>query len=110
MFDSASNIVYKQYERDTDKITTDKNENIDKYLKELKKITHENNKVICNVESKIIGLIHEIEDMLASLRKKLCKALSIDKYEIKSLENIFMKHVNEIIKRIKEIASNLSFE
>ena len=71
MFDSVWNIVYKQYERDTDKITTDKNKNIDKYLKELKKITDENNKVISNVESEIIGLIHEMEDMLAPFRKKL---------------------------------------
>ena len=65
MFDSVWNIVYKQYERDTGKIITDKNKNIDKYLKELKKITDENNKVISNVESEIIGLIHETEDMLA---------------------------------------------
>ena len=88
MFDSVWNIVYKQYERDTGKIITDKNKNIDKYLKELKKITNENNKVISNVESEIIGLIHETEDMLAPLRKKLCKALSLDKYEIKYFENI----------------------
>ena len=88
MFDSVWNIVYKQYERDTGKIITDKNKNIDKYLKELKKITDENNKVISNVESEIIGLIHEIKDMLAPLRKKLCKALSLYKCEMKYFENI----------------------
>ena len=65
LFDSVWNIVYKKYERDTDKITTDKNKNIGKYLKELKKITDENNRVIFDVRSEIINLLHEIEGMLA---------------------------------------------
>ena len=56
----------------------------------------------------IQSLIREITDTFDQIVVTLRLNVNIDKKLIKSLEKIFKKHNNEILKRLKETADSLT--
>ena len=110
MFDSIWNIVFKKDKRYADEVKTNKKENFNKYLKELEKIVFEDNTVLSNVSRAMWATDSEIRDMLRLISKTLRKTITLNKNGQKSLENELGKCVNKIIKSIKKIASDLTFE
>ena len=106
--DKLWNIVYKKRKRDTAEAKTDKNKDIDKYLHELKKFTEDNHVRLLEAASVIQSLIGEIKDTVDQAVVMLRLNVNTHKKLIKSLEKIFKKHNNEMLKRLRETADSLT--
>ena len=109
LLDEIWNIVYKKKrKRETVKIKTDKNKDIDKYLNKLKKIIDDDSVRLLDAVSMIQNLIGEIKDIVNQAVVTLCLNVNIDKKLIKSFEKIFKKHNNEILESLRETADSLT--
>ena len=100
--------IKKKRKRETVKIKTDKNKDIDKYLNKLKKIIDDDSVRLLDAVSMIQNLIGEIKDIVNQAVVTLCLNANIDKKLIKSFEKIFKKHNNEILKNLRETADSLT--
>ena len=110
LLDKIWNIVYTKCKRDTEEVKTDKNKDINKYLHELEKIIEDDYVRLLDAASMIQSLIREIKDTVDQAVVMLHLNVNTDKKLIKSLEKIFKKHNNEVLKTLRETADSLTCE
>ena len=96
------NMVSKQ-NRNNKKITTNKQNDISGYLRELLKIVNEKKALLTLIAQKMESLITTIKNKIDVFNEKLYKANKINKAELQSIESILTKFLNWIIKNFKEI-------
>ena len=77
-------------------------------MHELKKITEDDHVRLLEAASVIQSLIGEIKDTVDQAVVMLRLNVNTHKKIIKSLEKIFKKHDNEILKRLRETADSLT--